>query len=447
MKQKGKRTLTPKLRFPEFRDDDGWQTPQLSDLYGFKRTNTLSRDKLNYEAGTVRNIHYGDIHTEFKPLFRVDQEYVPFINPKVSIDGFKDEDDCEEGDIVLADASEDLNDVGKAIEVVSLVGQRVVAGTHTILATRHGSIPIIGFGGHLFQSAAVRAGIQRESQGAKIYGISANRISSVALPIPPTHQEQKKIAECLSSLDRLIAAQGRMLEALKAHKKGLMQQLFPQPGQTQPRLRFSEFGDKGDWEEKMLSVIAENLDNKRVPITKGDRIEGDVPYYGASGIVDYVRDYLFDEDLLCVSEDGANLVARTYPIAFPISGKTWVNNHSHVLRFDKLETRKMVEDYLNSIALRDFITGMAQPKLNRTMLDTIPIPLPEQDEQQRIAGCLTALDTRIAAQAAKIESLKIHKRGLMQPALRTAVGRQSVKRARGRRIDEGDSSTFLRRPP
>jgi type I restriction enzyme S subunit len=127
----------------------------------------------------------------------------------------------------LADASEDLNDVGKAIEVISLDGQRVVAGTHTILATRRGCLPITGFGGHLFQSAAVRAGIQRESQGAKVYGISANRISSVALPLPPTDQEQQKIAECLSALDTQIAAQAAKIETLKQHKRGLMQQLFP----------------------------------------------------------------------------------------------------------------------------------------------------------------------------------------------------------------------------
>jgi len=209
LKQQGKRTLTPKLRFPEFVDDDGWQAPRLSDLYGFKRTNTLSRNTLNYKAGSIRNIHYGDIHTKFKLLFSVDHEYVPFINPEVSVDAFEEEDDCEEGDIVLADASEDLHDVGKAIEVVSLEGQRVVAGTHTILATRHGSVPIGGFGGHLFQSAAVRAGIQRESQGAKVYGISASRISTVVLPLPSTKAEQQKIAECLGSLDSLIAAEGQ----------------------------------------------------------------------------------------------------------------------------------------------------------------------------------------------------------------------------------------------
>ena len=72
--------LLPKLRFPEFKDDPTWSAVQLGDLYGFKRTNTLSRDKLNYENGTIRNIHYGDIHTKFKPLFRVGEEYVPYVN-------------------------------------------------------------------------------------------------------------------------------------------------------------------------------------------------------------------------------------------------------------------------------------------------------------------------------------------------------------------------------
>ena len=217
----------PKLRFSEFRDDPPWSAPLLADLYGFKRTNTLARDKLNYETGTIRNIHYGDIHTKFKPLFRVCDEYVPYINPDSLANGIDDYAFCEEGDIVLADASEDLNDVGKAIEVVSLDGERVVAGTHTILATRRGSIPVAGFGGLLFQSAAVRTGIKREAQGTKVYGISANRISAIRVPVPPTKSEQQNIADCLGSLDDLIAVEGRKLEALRQHKKGLMQQVFP----------------------------------------------------------------------------------------------------------------------------------------------------------------------------------------------------------------------------
>jgi type I restriction enzyme S subunit len=118
--------------------------------------------------------------------------------------------------------------------------------------------------------------------------------------------------------------------------------------------------------------------------------------------------------LLCVSEDGANLVARTYPIAFPISGKTWVNNHAHVLRFENRCTQKLIEFYLNSIKLDDFITGMAQPKLNKAMLESIPIPHPDIAEQQRIADCLTALDDLINAQTRKLNSLTTHKKGLMQ---------------------------------
>ena len=217
----------PRLRFPEFLDDPTWSAPQIANLYGFKRTNTLSRDKLNYETGTIRNIHYGDIHTKFKPLFRVGDEYVPYVNPDASANGFDDDAFCEEGDIVLADASEDLDDVGKAIEVVSLGGERVVAGTHTILATRRENVPVVGFGGQLFQSAAVRTRIKNEAQGSKVYGISAKRISAVPVPIPPTVAEQQKIADLLTSFDDLIAAQSQKLDALKSHKKGLMQQLFP----------------------------------------------------------------------------------------------------------------------------------------------------------------------------------------------------------------------------
>ncbi|CAH2031282.1 restriction endonuclease subunit S [Trichlorobacter ammonificans] len=181
-----------------------------------------------------------------------------------------------------------------------------------------------------------------------------------------------------------------------------------------PKLRFPEFREAGEWEFRNLGRVAENLDNRRVPITSGDRVAGMIPYYGASGVVDYVKGFIFDEDLLCVSEDGANLVARTYPIAFPISGKTWVNNHAHVLRFQNLFTQKFVEVYLNSIKLDDFITGMAQPKLNKTMLDSIPIPWPTVPEQQRIADCLASLDELITLEAQKLDTLKTHKKGLMQ---------------------------------
>ena len=141
-----------------------------------------------------------------------------------------------------------------------------------------------------------------------------------------------------------------------------------------------------EWKIRTLDVLCENLDSKRIPITKSSRNSGDIPYYGASGIVDYVADHIFNEDLLLVSEDGANLLARTYPIAFSITGKTWVNNHAHVLRFAEESTQRFIEYYLNSISLEPYISGMAQPKLNQKALNSIPIPVPPLPEQKRIVS-------------------------------------------------------------
>ena len=118
-----------------------------------------------------------------------------------------------------------------------------------------------------------------------------------------------------------------------------------------------------------------------------------IPYFGASGIVDYVKDFIFNGDYLLISEDGANLNARVTPIAFSISGKSWVNNHAHVLKFENEYTRKYIELYLNSIDLSNYITGAAQPKLNQANLNKIYIPLPSVKEQKRIVSILCHFDS------------------------------------------------------
>ncbi len=141
-----------------------------------------------------------------------------------------------------------------------------------------------------------------------------------------------------------------------------------------------------------LDKISENCDRQRKPVTKGNRVAGQYPYYGASGIVDYVDEYIFDGDYLLVSEDGANLLARSTPIAFSVSGKNWVNNHAHVLKFDTYELQRYVEIYLNSIDLSKYISGGAQPKLNQDNLNKIPIPVPESDQVKYIVGILDRFD-------------------------------------------------------
>ena len=129
-----------------------------------------------------------------------------------------------------------------------------------------------------------------------------------------------------------------------------------------------------------LDNICENLDNKRIPITRDVRASGKYPYYGASGIIDYVENYIFEGDALLVSEDGANLLARSTPIAFSVSGKYWVNNHAHILKFVNKELQKYVEYLLENTKLDDFITGAAQPKLTQRALNTIPIRVPVDEE-------------------------------------------------------------------
>ncbi|ABA56970.1 Restriction modification system DNA specificity domain [Nitrosococcus oceani ATCC 19707] len=217
----------PRLRFPKFRDGGRWTSKKMSDVYRFLSTNTYSRDKLNYEKGEVKNIHYGDIHTKFSTLFDVTQEYVPYINRTESLERIKDDSYCLEGDIVFADASEDVEDVGKSIEIVNTGNEKILSGLHTLLARQKNNDLVIGFGGYLFKSGLIREQIKRESQGAKVLGISSGRLSKIKVCFPYEKREQQKIAHCLSSLDALIAAQAEKIDALKTHKKGLMQQLFP----------------------------------------------------------------------------------------------------------------------------------------------------------------------------------------------------------------------------
>ncbi|MBB5330074.1 restriction endonuclease subunit S [Tunturiibacter gelidoferens] len=173
------------------------------------------------------------------------------------------------------------------------------------------------------------------------------------------------------------------------------------------------------WQVMTLDQIATNLDSRRVPITKGVPNSGEYPYYGASGIVDYVADYIFEGDTLLISEDGANLLARSTPIAFPAYGKYWVNNHAHILNFENMTTQRFVELYLESIPLDDYITGAAQPKLNQKALNSIPIPVPSLHKQHHIVGILDEAFEGIATAKANAERNLQNARALFESHLQT----------------------------
>jgi len=210
--------------------------------------------------------------------------------------------------------------------------------------------------------------------GAAFSSINRGDIEGILIPLPPLEVQKEIVAE-IEGYQKVIDGARAVLENYRPHIP-----IHP------------------DWPKRQLGSLGENLDSRRVPITKGDRKAGPVPYYGASGIVDYVADFIFDEDILLISEDGANLLARVTPIAFSVSGKCWVNNHAHVLKFDSQSTQKFVEVYLNSISIEEFVTGAAQPKLNQQALNHIPIPIPENvATQQAIVAEIEAEQALVAA--------------------------------------------------
>ena len=197
---------------------------------------------------------------------------------------------------------------------------------------------------------------------------------AIQIPLPPLEVQKEIVAE-IEGYQKVISGARAVLDHYRAHIP-----IHP------------------DWPIRNLGSLAENLDSRRIPITRGDRKEGPYPYYGASGIVDHVADFIFNEEILLVSEDGANLLARSTPIAFSVSGKCWVNNHAHVLRFADAATQKFVEVYLNSISIAEFVTGAAQPKLNQQALNRIPIPIPDDvTTQQAIVAEIEAEQALVAA--------------------------------------------------
>lgn len=218
--------------------------------------------------------------------------------------------------------------------------------------------------------------------GAAQPNLSTEQIKDFKIPIPSLIEQQDIVEKLDFAFDAIEKAKANIEKNIENAKE-----LF----QSKLNAIFSQKGE--GWEEKTLNEISKNLDSKRIPITKNVRTEGAIPYYGASGIVDYVEDFIFDGSYLLISEDGANLLARTYPIAFSVDGKFWVNNHAHILEFKDFVTQKFVEYYLNSIKLDDYVTGMAQPKLSQTSLHKIfiPIPINSIKEQEKIVAKLDLL--------------------------------------------------------
>ncbi len=222
----------------------------------------------------------------------------------------------------------------------------------------------------------------------------------------PPFSEQNAIAYTLQTIEEAKFTRQREIALERERKAALMDFLFSHGTKGEPRKQ-TEIGKiPENWEVVKLEKLCECLDSKRVPIKQSDRKErkGTVPYYGASGQIDWIDNFLFDESLLLVAEDGENLVSRKLPIAYSIEGKSWVNNHAHVLRVNEFN-QYFLEYYFNSIDLSPYLTGATRPKLNKASLLSIPIPKPDHLESNKIAIVLVNCDTKITALEKEVEHL------------------------------------------
>lgn len=175
---------------------------------------------------------------------------------------------------------------------------------------------------------------------------------------------------------------------------------------------------KEGWKYRKLEEVCDILDSKRKPITKKNRIAGDIPYYGATGVLDYVKDFIFDEKLVLLGEDGAKWGAGESS-AYIIDGKSWVNNHAHALRPRRnLIIDEYLQFFLNYSDLSDSITGVTVPKLNQERMRAIRIPVPSLSEQQRIVELLDAEFAKIDAIKANAEQQLRAAKDLFQAALK-----------------------------
>ena len=420
----------PKLRFPEFQDEGEWEEKRLDEMFDFQSTANNSRADLS-NAGNTFYIHYGDIHTKFHQYIDFSKDTIPKIPSRL----YRNATFLKNGDLVIADASEDTEGIAKAVEVRGLEhGVNAISGLHTILLRDSRQNYVNDFKGLLREIETVKKQIKRLAVGVKVYSVSKTVLKQVLLPLP-SHPEQQKIADCLSSIDELITAQTQKLNTLKTHKKGLMQQLFPAEGETLPKLRFPEFQDAPEWEKNLLDskVIKvgsgitprggdKNYKNNGRPFVRSQNVGwgvlllDDVAYIDEQTHATFPSTEIENGDVL-LNITGAS-IGRCAVADYRIKSGN-VNQHVCIIR---LKAEELTPEFLNQYLLSQygqkqidsFQAGGNRQGLNFAQVRSFVIPHPYRDEQIKVAQFLSSIDDLITAQTQKLATLKTHKKALMQ---------------------------------
>lgn len=421
MKQKNRQPVVPKLRFPEFRDAGEWGEKPLGE---FSR---LITERAGSKNCVPMSITSGiGLVSQVKKFGRIiaGSSYKNYLLLKKNDFAYNKSATKEypEGFIALYSGDE-LAAVPNSIFVCFRITDES---------------PIPQYLNYLFLGNLHGQWLRKFIEvGARAHGsLSIDTKDLLALPVPlpkgdASIAEQQKIAACLASLDELIAAHSRKLAALRSHKKGLMQQIFPREGETQPRLRFPEFRDAGEWEDKRLGEIVD-IQSGATP-SKANPIywDGSVPWVSAK---DMKRLFLEDtEDHISAAaiDDGARQVPqgtllmltrgmtllKDIPICV-LRREMSFNQDIKALRpkdeVDGLFLAWMLTGSKHRLLALVNIAGHGTGKLDTDELKVLELMFPSPPEQHRIAACLSALDDRIAAQARKLAALQQHKKGLMQ---------------------------------
>jgi len=415
----------PKLRFPSFTDP--WEQRKFSKVFDGLQNNTLSRVELNYESGSVKNVHYGDVLIKFGDYIDASETELPYISDDTKVDKFKNSF-LQDGDIIIADTAED-DTVGKCTEIQGSEGLKLLSGLHTIPCRpkkKYGP----KFLGYYINSPAYHNQLKPLMQGIKVTSISKTALQDTDMMIPATIEEQSKIGEYLSNLDSLITLHQRKCDQVNTLKKAMLQKMFPKEGETVPEIRFPKFTDP--WEQRKLGKIGSTytgLSGK----TKEDFGHGEGKFITYMNVfLNPVADLSRTES---VEIDKSQNEVQYGDVFFTTSSETpeevgmssvWlensVNTYLNSFCFGYRPTEDIDPYYLAYMLRSDSIRskivylaqGISRYNISKNKVMEIDIPLPDKEEQKQIGKYFKDLDNLITLHQRKRDELKELKKGLLQ---------------------------------
>lgn len=408
-----RKQLIPDLRFSEFVNDADWNVKELNKLFNVFRGGVFSKKDIDVN-GKKNCIHYGELFTKYnETIFKIISRSNK-TNPFTS----------KVGDVLMP--SSDVTPTGLAKASALMVDDVILGGDMNILRPKVEINSI--FVSYLLNYSQNE--IIKLVSGTTVKHIYPSQIINLSLPITPNFFEQQKIASCLSSLDELITAQKEKLELLKNHKKGLMQNLFPQEGETVPKFRFPEFENDRDWEKKKLESLSKrgsgHTPNKQFP----EYYNGGVNWVSLSDSKKLDNGYIYETNIQISMSGVKNSSAVLHPAGTVILSRDAGVGKSAVLNSEMAVSQHFIAWVCDESSLSNwflyYILQILKPVFENiavgSTIKTIGIPyfkelriaIPLISEQKKIAETLLSVDNLISAQTEKIEKLQLHKKGLMQ---------------------------------